>query len=212
MSRQSRRNRGTTEVTIRSEPQERSRSRSSSTRPSSSGRGTDPHVRPGHGMARRAQEIMPSMPNPSWTGAGEAMREFARDMSRMFDRWAPGRMGAFMGWPAVEMFDRNGEFVVRAELPGLQKDDVHLRVSGDSLVIEGERRNEREEHREGYFESEWSYGHFSRRIPLPSHVDAEEMRANFRDGVLEVSMRLDRPMGRNIPIDESGPAGEMRGG
>ena len=87
-----------------------------------------------------------------------------------------------------------------------------MRASGDSLLIEGERRNEREENREGYFESEWSYGHFSRRIPLPSHADAESMRASFHDGVLEVTMPLGRPMGRDIPIDSSGPAGEIRGG
>jgi HSP20 family protein len=86
------------------------------------------------------------------------------------------------------MFERDGELVLRADLPGLSKDDVKVELADNAVTITGERRDEREEKREGLYSSERSYGRFYRRLPLPQGVNTEDARASFRDGVLEVTM------------------------
>jgi HSP20 family protein len=90
--------------------------------------------------------------------------------------------------PQVEIIQRDDELVLRADLPGLSKDDVNVEIANDGITIEGERRNEHEEKGEGYFRSERSYGKFYRRIPLPEGVEAEDANASFKNGVLEITM------------------------
>jgi HSP20 family protein len=133
------------------------------------------------------------------------MRRVAKDMDRMFESFGFGR-GRFAPrlwsdvperfgepelavWaPEIEVFDREGEFVVRADLPGLKKEDVGVEVTENALILEGERRKEHEERREGFYRSERSYGRFSRAVPLPEGVDTEKVEAEFKDGVLEVRL------------------------
>jgi HSP20 family protein len=133
------------------------------------------------------------------------MRRMAEDMDRMFESFGFGR-GRFAPrlwsdvperfgepelavWaPEIEVFDREGEFVVRADLPGLKKEDVRVEVTENALILEGERRKEHEERREGFYRSERSYGRFSRAVPLPEGVDTEKVEAEFKDGVLEVRL------------------------
>jgi HSP20 family protein len=99
-----------------------------------------------------------------------------------------GSLAQAMWTPQLDMFRRGDELVVRADLPGLSKDDVTLEVEEGVLTIRGERRQEAQEDREGYFWSERSYGTFERSIALPEGVDEEQVKASFRDGVLEVTM------------------------
>ena len=80
--------------------------------------------------------------------------------------------------------------MVRADLPGMRRDDVQVDVDNDVLTIAGERRQENEENREGVFRSERSYGQFYRAIPLPENVDTSKVKASFNDGVLEVTAPL----------------------
>ena len=103
--------------------------------------------------------------------------------------------------PQIEVFTRNGQFCVRADLPGLNKDDVKVDITDDALTIQGERRQEHEESREGYYRSERGYGSFYRSIPLPEGVNAEEAKANFRDGVLEITMPAPQREQRRRQID-----------
>lgn len=90
--------------------------------------------------------------------------------------------------PQVEMFERDGELVMRADLPGLDKDDVKVELADGALTIEGERRGEHEEEGEGFYRSERSYGRFYRRLPLPEGVSTDNATATFNNGVLEVTM------------------------
>jgi HSP20 family protein len=90
--------------------------------------------------------------------------------------------------PRVEILDRDGKFVVRAELPGLSKDDIQVDVTDEAIVIRGERKHESKVDREGYTYSERSYGSFYRAIPLPEDADASRATAEFRNGVLEVAI------------------------
>ena len=90
--------------------------------------------------------------------------------------------------PQVEMFERDGELVLRADLPGLSKDEVNVELADGALKIEGERHGEREEEGEGFYRSERSYGRFYRRLPLPEGVNTDNATATFNNGVLEVTM------------------------
>ena len=97
--------------------------------------------------------------------------------------------------PQVEVFERNEKFIVRVDLPGLKKEDVKIEVTHDELTIEGERKLEKEEKKEGLYSTERTYGKFFRRIELPEYVKAENAVAAFKNGVLEIEMPA-------IPIPE----------
>lgn len=116
-----------------------------------------------------------------------------------------GRGGQFDWSPQVEVHERDGQLIVRADLPGLSKDDVKVDINDDALTIQGERKQEHEENREGYYRSERSYGSFFRTIPLPEGINAEAAKASFRDGVLEVTMPMPQRTerrGRQVEITE----------
>jgi HSP20 family protein len=124
-----------------------------------------------------------------------SLREFA---SRGMGEW---RQAAWS--PTVEMIERNGQLVVRAELPGLKKDDIKVEVRNDTLTIQGERKQEQEEKHEGIYHSERSYGTFMRVIPLPDGVNTENVSARFQDGVLEITMpapRREPERGKQIQV------------
>src|SRR3972149_4907590 len=126
------------------------------------------------------------------------MRRLSDDMERMFeDTWGARRFPRlFRGlevpesrWtPNIEAFERKGQFVVKADLPGMTKDHVKVEVSDGELVIQGERKEEKEQKEKGYYASERSYGAFYRALPLPEGVKADEAKATFKDGVLEIVM------------------------
>jgi len=93
------------------------------------------------------------------------------------------------GWmPAVDVFEKEDKFVVKAELPGMKDEDIDVSVVGDTLSIKGEKKTETEIKDEDYYRCERSYGSFYRSIPLPSNVDADKIEASFEDGVLEVAL------------------------
>jgi HSP20 family protein len=136
------------------------------------------------------------------------VRRVFDDMDRAFGWPANGgqesRMRLDGGWqPCVEMLTRNSDLVVRAELPGLTKDDVNVELTDQGLLIRGERKQEQQENREGFYRSERSYGMFSRLIPLPEGAKAEEAKAKFDNGVLEVTIPMtEQPnKSRKIPIE-----------
>jgi HSP20 family protein len=107
--------------------------------------------------------------------------------------------------PRIEAFQKGDRFIVRAELPGLKKDDIEVELTDDALTVHGERREEHQEEREGYYHSERQYGQFHRTIPLPEGVIGESAQASFRDGVLEVSMQAapsEANRGRRLEIKE----------
>ena len=90
--------------------------------------------------------------------------------------------------PAVDVFEKEDKFVVKAELPGMKEEDVDVSVIGDTLSIKGEKKTETEIKDENYYRCERSYGSFYRSIPIPSNVDANKIEASFEDGVLEVAL------------------------
>lgn len=131
------------------------------------------------------------------------MRKFSEEMDHLFEDFG-GR-----GWltpmldkaklpqgpwsPQVEIFERGSELVLRADLPGLTRNDVNVEIANDGITIQGERKNEHEEKAEGYFRSERSYGRFYRRIPMPEGAKAHEANASFSNGVLEITLPVAKP-------------------
>jgi len=116
------------------------------------------------------------------------------------------RPGALLGTPSalftpqIEMFEREGSLVVRADLPGLDRDDVKVDLDEGVLTIQGERRSQQEEDRDGWYHSERSYGSFSRSIRLPRGIDASSCDALFENGVLEIKMKMSKSSGKRVEI------------
>jgi HSP20 family protein len=96
--------------------------------------------------------------------------------------------------PALEVFEKNGEFRINAELPGMKKENVKLEVTPEGLTLTGERKEEKTEEREGYYRSERAYGEFCRFVPLPEGADIEKMTATFKDGILAIAVPVPKPV------------------
>lgn len=99
--------------------------------------------------------------------------------------------------PNVDVIDRENEVVVRAELPGIDKKDLDVTVSEDSVTIKGESRREEKEEKGDYYRREISYGAFSRTIALPASVDGAKAKASFKDGILELTLPKVEPAKRH---------------
>ncbi len=99
------------------------------------------------------------------------------------------RAGESVGWtPACDIFEDGEEFVVRAELAGVEPKDVDIRFENGVLTLKGERKLENEDQRERYHRLELSYGTFTRAFALPASIDAEKIRAESKSGVLVVHL------------------------
>jgi HSP20 family protein len=164
------------------------------------------------GVAKQEGSVRPASPFTM-------MRRWAEDMDRMFDDWQFGRgwltpifgddplskrleeFGKGMYLPDIEAFEKEGSFIVRADLPGMHKEDVMVDIAGNTLTIRGERKQQEKEVRKGYYRSERNYGSFYRNLPLPSGVDTEAVRASMNDGVLEIRMPLAQSNLRKVEID-----------
>ena len=94
-----------------------------------------------------------------------------------------------LGWnPAIEMHEKDTYYMVRAELPGVKKEDVNISVSGDTLNIKGERQECNEAKKDEYHFCELMYGPFSRSLSVPEDVDKDKISAEFRDGMMEITL------------------------
>ena len=114
-------------------------------------------------------------------------------MNRMFDTsyrgaadedWALGESWA----PAVDIYEKDGNIVLKAELPGVDPKDVDVRVENNLLTLRGERKFDTEVKRDNYHRVERSYGSFSRSFTLPNVVDTQNIKAEYRDGVLHMTL------------------------
>ena len=143
------------------------------------------------------------------------MRMMTQEFDRAFGE-SPGRGQSESMWsPAIEVTQREGNYVVRAELPGLNPDNVKVEIVDDAIVIQGERKVEHEETKHGMHVTERRYGRFYRAIPLPEGAKVDEARARFEDGVLELTVPAEeqRSSRREIPIQgsSSGSSAEKSG-
>ncbi len=116
-------------------------------------------------------------------------------MNKLFDESYRGRAGSEDDWalggawaPAVDIYEQGSDLVLKAELPGVDPKDVDVRLENNTLTLRGERKFDNEIKRESYHRIERSYGAFSRSFTLPSTVDQNHIKAEYRDGVLRVTL------------------------
>ena len=132
--------------------------------------------------------------------------EMQQEMNRVFDgffgRPASAAAAERMWMPLCDMYETKDDLYVAFELPGVREKDVSVSISGDLLTLRGERKWERELKDENYHRLERVYGKFERSVPLPVPVEAEKVKATYRDGVLEIKLpKAEKVKPREIKID-----------
>jgi HSP20 family protein len=109
--------------------------------------------------------------------------------------------------PTTDVYARNGSLVVKIDLPGVEPKDIHVKVFEDELTVTGERKADKEVKEEGYYRKETTYGFFERHMTVPKGIKEAEIKAEFDNGVLEISMprtaRVEElPQMKEIPVKQ----------
>jgi HSP20 family protein len=130
----------------------------------------------------------PFMDLSRWEGDMDRMMEDC--FGRRMRPWWPWPRGESMeiATPAVDLYEEKDDIVVKAELPGIEKDNVEVNLSNHHLTIKGEKKKEEEVKEENYYRSERTYGAFFRTVELPADVQGEKVKASFKNGILEVRL------------------------
>lgn len=114
------------------------------------------------------------------------------EIDRMFQEFTSARFWPRLEGvgrvPSIDLYEKDGNLIVEAELPGIDRKDVKISYTDSALTIQGESRQEKEEKREGYYRSERQYGSFFRTVPLPAPVDFSRAKAEFENGLLRVTL------------------------
>ncbi len=121
------------------------------------------------------------------------IEKFRKEVDRLFERFFEWRPPFFRGgegeWmPVVDVSETSKEIIVKAELPGIEPDDIDVSITGHTVTIKGERKQEKEEEDENFHKIERSYGMFSRSIQLPAEIDPDKVKATYKKGVLTLKM------------------------
>jgi len=112
-----------------------------------------------------------------------------REIDRMFEDFIPVRREREITFlPKIDLFETDNDVVLKAELPGLKKENIDITVTEDEVHLKGERKEETETKKENYLRKEICYGKFERVVTLPTEVDPEKVQAEFKEGVLEIKM------------------------
>lgn len=114
-----------------------------------------------------------------------------RKMDSLFGSFLAGLGEPFFGyraWPAIDVAEREDAITVRAEVPGCKPEDIDVSVYGDTLTIAGQKKDSKEEQGDGFYHVESSYGSFRREVLLPTSVDEEKINAEYKDGVLSITL------------------------
>ena len=142
------------------------------------------------------------------------MRRLTEDIDRAFFTGGTSGHEDDLAWaPTVEVRQSGNNLIVRADLPGVNENDIHLEATQDGLILEGEKRREEEREEGGVYRSERVYGHFYRFVPVPEGAKLDQVQANFRNGVLEVTVPVPESQQnrRQIPISTSGQSQSVLG-
>ena len=163
------------------------------------------------GLARRGGfSALPSLwadPMEFFANPFSLMRRMQEEINRTFGLTSPGRGESLGTWtPPVEVAFRDNKLEVSAELPGLSDQDVKVEVNNDYLIIQGERKYEHQDKEGEVRRSERRYGQFYRAIALPEGSETDKARAEFKDGVLHVSIPVSQEKSnvRQIPVERAG--------
>jgi len=128
-------------------------------------------------------------------------REMERNFSRIFEGWPAEEVPAGY-YPRIESFMREGNIIVRADLPGVDPKELEISVFHDVLTIKGQRKATEAAKAEDYFRRELAYGPFERRVMLPDGSAADKIQASVKNGVVEITIPMTKEMGaRKIPLE-----------
>ena len=132
----------------------------------------------------------------------EPFTQLRSEVDRLFEsfpfRLPSLKLGRFATAPALEMSETNKAYKITAELPGIDPDEVEVTFDDGILRIAGEKKEEREENERGYRLSERSYGAFERAVSLPSNANPDKIDANFKNGVLSITIAKDGEEKQNV--------------
>ena len=135
----------------------------------------------------------------------EALTSMRREMDRLFENffergpWTAGEGG--MVEPAIEMADSDENIIVKAQVPGVSKENLHLDITDDCLTLKGETKEEEKTEGQRFHRREFRYGAFTRTIPLPSMVKADQAKAQLKEGVLTITLpKGEHAKMKQIPI------------
>ncbi len=122
------------------------------------------------------------------------MSSIQEEMNRMFDRFFRGgdlsEIGTAGMWlPPIDLSETSDKITVKAEIPGMDPKEIDISIQGDTLIIKGEKKEEKEEKGKNYYRMERRYGNFSRSVDLPTSVDTNKVTAECKNGVLEITMQ-----------------------
>ncbi len=134
-----------------------------------------------------------------------------RQMDRLFED-----MGILTGWerperltyaPAIELKETEEALILRAQVPGIEAKDLEVEVTRDSVILSGEHRQEERTEEKGYYRSEFRYGSFRRVVPLPTEVKTDQVKAEFKDGVLVLTLpKIEEEVRKAVKIRLEGQA------
>ncbi|NWG75368.1 MAG: Hsp20/alpha crystallin family protein [Rubrivivax sp.] len=106
-------------------------------------------------------------------------------------------------YPHVESYQKNGSYVIKADLAGVKAKDIQVMVEGDSLIIQGERKMDRETKKRDFRKREVFYGTFQRSVPMPPGLSANDIKAKYHDGVLEISAHVKKGhLPKEVKVEE----------
>ncbi len=132
-----------------------------------------------------------------WLEPWRPLFDLERDIKETLDEFFGRRMRfprLAMEWePAIEMYEKGNDLIVKAEIPGVEKEDLSVSVTEDTLTIKGEMKREEEVKEKDYYRQERFYGSFSRTIDLPVEVDSAKAKANYKNGLLTLTLPKKKP-------------------
>lgn len=132
-----------------------------------------------------------------------------REMNSLFDNFfrgfdlAPRGLAAGVFSPSIDVKENDKEYMIKAELPGVEEKDIDVTVTSDSVTIRGEKKEEKEDKDKNYYYMERSYGSFSRVIPLEGEIEAAKAEAKFKNGILDIKIPKNqsaKAKGTKVPI------------
>ena len=130
-----------------------------------------------------------------------------RRMNRLFDRLMPGGDGWLTGFdyfPSAEIEEDDDAVYVRLEVPGMEPDDIDIEVTENSIAISGERKSERKTEEKGLVRSEMHYGKFERMMSLPAHIKSNEVKAEYKNGILHLTLpKVEQERHKKVKVELS---------
>jgi HSP20 family protein len=133
----------------------------------------------------------------------EGLTTLRREMDRLFENFSgPQRFWERSSEPAVEVSDTKDAVLVKAQVPGMSKDNIQVNITDDMLTLKGEFKEEEKKEEKNYYRQEFRYGAFTRTIALPSAVQADKATAQLKDGILEISIpKSEQAKAKQIPVN-----------